>query len=257
MHGVLSFMRKLNIDPANICFLPVARLRPEYEILKGRVYPLLFCGVARHTTRGVLVLSEKTARLDIRESGEPGGDDEIPIERLTARLCEMNALLYPVVHRRNALVRHPQRGYGCIIPTGADQYLDPENMAYRVHWASGDESGVDYLELAELLQPLGSHLLVTFRAPCLAELRAELSLPDGGSEDDSVFRCCLFYPNGEAGGDTDYHSVYINVSYCRRENGTLQKSMSEIYKVALTDLVAADDVKARGLRIANLLWVGV
>lgn len=257
MHGLLSFLVKMNIDPDHLCHLPADMMHCEYELVLHRVYPLLFCGPTSREQAGSIVIHEKMAEIAVADSG--GGLEKVEIlaKDITIELARHRAFVYALVHRRNALVFDPDRGYGIIVPTAPGQYLDPEDLGYLVEWVDGSRDMVAYLDLDDLLIALGAHLFVNLRCSAIADLVSEISLPEGKTIDDVVFRCSLFYPNGEHGNEEDFTKVYVNVPYCRRQNGVLQKGMSEVYKVALSDLVSPARLRESNFEKMDTLWIGV
>jgi hypothetical protein len=234
MHALLSFMSKLGIDHQYIARLPAKLLRCDAELVLNRTYPLLFTGSASGT----------------------GGS--VCVRGLCDRLAESHAFVYALVHRRNALVLDSVRGYGLIQPTAPGRYLDPDRLEYTVRWTDGSETPVPYAQLDERLQPLGGRLHVAYSSAVLQHLRSELAMPDGGTLETSAFSCNLFYPNGEHGGDEDFGVVYVNVPcFSRREGSALEKGLSEVYKVPLSDLVLPDRVRAGDVVVATSLWIGL
>jgi hypothetical protein len=253
MHALLSFMSKLGIDHQYIARLPAKLLRCDAELVLNRTYPLLFTGSASGTGGSVCVRG-RDALLRIGDA-EP---EVVPLAALCDRLAESHAFVYALVHRRNALVLDSVRGYGLIQPTAPGRYLDPDRLEYTVRWTDGSETPVPYAQLDERLQPLGGRLHVAYSSAVLQHLRSELAMPDGGTLETSAFSCNLFYPNGEHGGDEDFGVVYVNVPcFSRREGSALEKGLSEVYKVPLSDLVLPDRVRAGDVVVATSLWIGL
>eukprot|EP00961_Rhodomonas_salina_P216053 2918612-Rhodomonas_salina.1 len=82
-------------------------------------------------------------------------------------------------------------------------------------------------------------------------------MPPGASAEKAVFRCNLFYPNGESEAEADFEAVYVNVPCCTRVNGVLKKGLCEVYKVDLADLVPREQVTAEQRPVSEMLWMGV
>eukprot|EP00961_Rhodomonas_salina_P014189 190450-Rhodomonas_salina.1 len=122
----------MQIDPDNICFLPVRQMAPDYELLAGRAYPLIFCDAKRETHSGYVLIANTLAEIVLRETLEDdcsrSARKEVHVDLLTVNLMELNVLVYALVHRRNAVVYTEAEGYGVILPCpGAPgTYFDKE-----------------------------------------------------------------------------------------------------------------------------------
>lgn len=260
MHGVLSFIHKMNIDPENIAYLPIASMCFDYAIMKNRVYPLLFCDSSRTYKTGSVVLKDSSCIftvVDVFESKDPIVVER-PIGEFSVLLNRLNALVYALVHRRNAVVFSGSQGFGTVVPqpfASPVTYFDSKTLSYRVHWANGEETLVPYLGLDPLLLGLGAHVYVRFTCEAVSSFVNEITLPVGGTLQTSVFRCNIYYPSETH--TRDYEAVHINVPIRRRQNGSVQRWISEVYKIGLQELVSDITIQTEGLFTSDILWVGI
>eukprot|EP00961_Rhodomonas_salina_P040429 543055-Rhodomonas_salina.5 len=260
MHGVLSFLQKMNIDSENIAYLPISSMCFDYAIMKNRVYPLLFCDNSRGYKTGSVVLKESSCIFTVMDNFEAGNAvvTETSIAKFSSELNRLNALVYALVHRRNAVVFSGSQGFGTIVPhplASPLTYFDSKTLSYRIHWANGVETTVPYLALDPLLLSLGAHVYVRFTCEAIRSFAHEITLPVCGTLQTSVFRCNIYYPSETQ--ERDYKAVYINVPIRRRQNGYVQRGISEVYKIGLGELVSDATVQEEGLFTSDILWVGI
>lgn len=280
LHGILSLLSKLNIDQDNLRFLPMQSMRFDYSLVLDRTYPVIYCGNERGFKTACITLDKKNScRVEIWDQFEVGDIDadidvnntgsnstsikkEIrnwDVEWFQVNLHANNMLIYPLVHRRNALVYSNDTGlgYGVIVPVAHDVYFDKHTHSYKIHWNNGKESHVPFMELDKLLVAVASHVYIPLTCQEMSSMVDQIKLPVNCTFENTVFRCNVYYPsdNQECNdSEYDYTAVFVSVATRQRLNGNMQRAESKIYSVALANIMTKKDVDEKGLKILDILW---
>lgn len=228
LSSVISFMEKMKMHvDTDMCHLPIQVLRPDFDLVLGRAYPLFQCAGNGSNLRGsVRMCAADDFETNIRMDGSHFIGSVSKAELLQT-LWQQNLIVYALVHRRNALLFNGFQ-YGVILPIGyvdnqeqtERSYFDGNTLCYRVRWADDSTTDECYMDVENYLVPLAAPLSVSLSSSSLLRIA-------GGACMSGFVRCNLFYPNGYLVFDNKFESVYISLP---------RGSICGVFSVSLKDL---------------------